>query len=129
MEDVPSHVMVRVRPSSVNSLTAVTSLLPSRPFCEVMSLSPSIVTVVLHFLPSVVVSLNGSPSLVRLSHLTTNHTQYNISYLNLSSMLFIVVLVIMVQLPEVSLMVITGVEAMAAFLNMKPTLSTLRKFS
>ena len=44
-------------------------------------------------------------------------------------MLFIVVLVIMVQSPEFSVMVITGVEAMAAFLNMKPTLSTLRKSS
>ena len=52
-----------------------------------------------------------------------------LSYLNFSSTLFMVVLVIMVQLPPVSLMVITGVLAMAAFLNMKPTLSSLRKFS
>ena len=52
-----------------------------------------------------------------------------ISDLNLSCMLFMVVLVIMVQSPELSVMVITGVEAMAAFRNMKPTLSTFRKSS
>ena len=51
------------------------------------------------------------------------------SYLNFSSMLLIVVLVIMVQFPPDSEMVITGVLAMAAFLSMKPTLSSLRKFS
>jgi hypothetical protein len=38
-------------------------------------------------------------------------------------------LVIMVQLPASSVMVMTGVEATAAFLSMNPTPSTFRKSS
>ena len=107
--------------------TAFTSLLPSIPFWEVMSESPSCVTVVVHFLPSVVVSSKGTPSLA--SDAVISHQLVLDSYLNFSSMLFIVVLVVMVQSPPDSVMVMTGVEAMAAFLNIKPTLRTFRKSS
>ena len=44
-------------------------------------------------------------------------------------MLLTVVLVTIVQLPPSSEMVITGVEARAAFLRMNPTPSALRKSS
>ena len=42
-------------------------------------------------------------------------------------MLFMVVLVIMVQLPPASVMVMVGVLARAAFRSMKPTLSALSR--
>ena len=50
-------------------------------------------------------------------------------YLNFSSILFMVVLVVMVHCPPLSVIVMTGVLAIAAFLSMNPTLSSFNTFS
>ena len=57
------------------------------------------------------------------------HRFYPFADLNFSSMLLTVVLVTIVQLPPSSEMVITGVDARAAFLRMKPTPRAFRNSS
>merc|ERR1719180_503146 len=112
VQTTPSQVKDTVIPPSSKDLTTVTSFSPDLvAFWLVVILFPARLTVVLHFRPSVVVSSNSSPSL------------------NLSSMLLTVVFVIIVQLPPSSAMVMTGVEAMAAFLKMNPTFSFFKKSS
>ena len=106
------------------ALTAVTFFSPALvALWVVVILLPSRVTVVLHLRPSVVSSSNSSPNLMEKIQKKLT------SYLNLSSMLLTVVLVIMVQLPLSSEMLITGVEARAAFLRMKPTFRAFRNSS
>merc|ERR1712002_328 len=65
----------------------------------------------MHSRPSVVVSLKGTPSS------------------KLSSMLFKVVAVTIFHLPPSSVMIMVGVEAVAAFLIMRPRPSFLRNAS
>ena len=97
-------------------------------FWVVVIVFPSKVTIVLQWRPSVVSSSNSSPSLKsQMAH--SCQAQSCFTNLNFSSMLLTVVLVTMVQLPPSSVMVITGVEARAAFLRMKPTPRAFRKSS
>ena len=99
-------------------------------FWVVVIVLPSRVTTVLQWRPSVVSSSNSSPI---LKHQTSYFSFWSdsviFSDLNFSSMLLTVVLVTIVQLPPSSEMVITGVEARAAFLRMNPTPRAFRNSS
>ena len=99
-------------------------------FWVVVIVLPSRVTTVLQWRPSVVSSSNSSPI---LKHQTSYFSFWSdsviFSDLNFSSILLTVVLVTIVQLPPSSEMVITGVEARAAFLRMNPTPRAFRNSS
>merc|ERR1719352_1333572 len=100
----PSQVDFIVNPLSVNWRTTVRSFSPDFwAFCLLVIVSPSRTTSVLQVLPSADTSSNSPP------------------ILNLTSVVLAVVLVRTVQLPPVSLMVITGLDAIAAFLSNIPT--------
>ena len=95
-------------------------------FWVVVIVLPSRVTRVLQWRPSVVSSSNSSPI---LRHQIFTRILRDFTDLNFSSMLLTVVLVTIDQLPPSSEIVITGVEARAAFLRMKPTPRAFRKSS